>query len=386
MNCNTCRFELSQCLDGRLPSGRRAVVMRHAEACRSCHEFWTELQAAQRLALRLSPARVGDDFREGLWDRIRSGEGTPDAVFREPVPVLTKVRYALTGAAAAAAVLLAALHLRSDRERPLDEAMVAAGAPAAGTPMTGPTAAEREYGLRRRTPETVFVSDSPLISATRPLTFNLVAVETARQLEQRHAAVTHALRRIDDPRGRDVAVEQAIENADEFRAFAELLLDLRDRQRLFFTDARVDADLRFAVNMLAQRPLGDGASQPDLRTVRTIVAPALRSDRLADVSRTITLVPESDPQDELEALLRLNRLRPEVFPKLFFVLGRADDASALQMLPGMTFFMEDACGPSWVAPRSEVESRDAFLRMLSRQTGDSGRVELRIEIHSHERR
>lgn len=41
MNCNTCRFELSQCLDGRLASGRRAIVMQHAADCEECAAFWT---------------------------------------------------------------------------------------------------------------------------------------------------------------------------------------------------------------------------------------------------------------------------------------------------------------------------------------------------------
>src|SRR5262245_52243425 len=106
MNCTTCRYELSQCLDGRLPSGRRTIVLQHASQCEGCGTFWAELQAAQRLTLRLQRPRVSESFRESLWARVQAGEGTPDAVFREPVPLLAKLRYALTGAAAAAAALL----------------------------------------------------------------------------------------------------------------------------------------------------------------------------------------------------------------------------------------------------------------------------------------
>ena len=58
MNCNTCRYELSQCLDGRLPSGRRAVVMQHVDGCEVCSAFWAELQAAQQLTLQLPKERV----------------------------------------------------------------------------------------------------------------------------------------------------------------------------------------------------------------------------------------------------------------------------------------------------------------------------------------
>ena len=112
MNCTTCRYELSQCLDGRLPSGRRSEVMKHAESCATCGSFWLELQSAQRLTLSLRDATVSTDFREGLWDRIHAGEGTPSAVFHEPVQMWTKVRYTLTGAAAAAALLVGANYLQ----------------------------------------------------------------------------------------------------------------------------------------------------------------------------------------------------------------------------------------------------------------------------------
>ena len=129
MNCNTCRYELSQCLDGRLPSGRRATVLAHAEACAPCGQFWEELQSAQRLTLSLRPTQVGGDFREGLWERIQAGEGTPDAVFQEPIPVATKVRYTLSGAAAAAALLIGVTLLQGERRAPSASEEVAATAP-----------------------------------------------------------------------------------------------------------------------------------------------------------------------------------------------------------------------------------------------------------------
>src|SRR5262245_17400688 len=128
MNCSTCQYELSQCLDGRLASGRRALVMDHVAACAECGEFWRELQAAQALVLRLTRPRVDGDFRERLFERIETGEGTPPAVFQEQVPLATKIRYTLTGAAAAAAVLIAATLLR-DRT------------PAARAPESGATVA-----------------------------------------------------------------------------------------------------------------------------------------------------------------------------------------------------------------------------------------------------
>jgi hypothetical protein len=366
--------------------------MEHANGCAACGLFWSELQAAQRLTLRLRQPSVGDDFRERLWDRIHAGEGTPEAVFREPVPMWTKVRYTLTGAAAAAAVLVGAAMLRQQ-----DAGSVA---PSSGAPSSDRVVADAgtnrssdgrssdgrgsSHGATNmdRSPTAIFagsgfpggsggsladrdaalLASSPLISSAQPLTFNLVALETAKQLEQRYAAMTTAVRRIDDPASnREMAIRQAFENADEFRAFGELLLDLHERQRLFFTDNRVEADLRSAVNMVTvSRKL-----RPDVRATQMLEL-VLRSDLLPNVSRTISVVPDLNQHAELDALQRLNTQRPEVFIKLFIPLG--DNAAICQDLGlvrhGFAFFMFDACGPSWVAPRSEVEARGALSRVL----------------------
>ena len=47
---------------------------------------------------------------------------------------------------------------------------------------------------------------------------------------------------------------------------------------------------------------------------------------------------------------------PGRFPKLFVVLGNPAGGRGQTgiLSPGATFWMEDVCGPSWVAPRSEV--------------------------------
>jgi anti-sigma factor RsiW len=106
MSCRSYREELSRCLDGRLPSHARARVMGHAAKCRGCARFWEELKAAQELVLSLPQVKAGSRFRDDVWQRIQSGEGAPDTIAQEPVPVATKVRYGLLGAAAAALFLL----------------------------------------------------------------------------------------------------------------------------------------------------------------------------------------------------------------------------------------------------------------------------------------
>ena len=225
----------------------------------------------------------------------------------------------------------------------------------------------------------VAFTDNPLFASAQRLTFGLVAVETAKQLEQRYAAATNALQRLDaNPEHGEVALRQAWENADEFQAFGEVLLDMRHRQRLSFRDNDVDADLRFAVNILRQGRTG----QRDGRTVHTVVGAALRSDRLASLSRTMLLAPSLDPREDMDVLVDLNTQRPEVFRELFFVVANPaashDELGLLQN--GTMFLMTDDCGPSWVAPRSEVAARE-MLRVLQHRM-QTERVKVQFEIGS----
>jgi hypothetical protein len=356
MNCTTCRYELSQCLDGRLPSGRRTLVMQHTAECADCGSFWAELQAAQRLTLQLQQPRVGADFRESLWARIQAGEGTPDAVFREPVPLLAKVRYALSGAAAAAA-LLCVVWLGRDKEtphlvprQPVADADPITTRPNAQVAIVGAPAPTGRIAFHQDAPPL----DPPLLEAQR-LRYRLVADEAARQLDQRYAATTAALVRL-DATGDELALQRVYENAEDFHYFGEVLLDMRDRKVVSFTDERVDQDLRLAVELLEQGRQLDRTPQ----MVKRVIAPAFRSDRLASVARTIATV-RLEPYEEEEALMRLNRQRPEVFTKLFVVFGRDHQPlPGLEMLRrGDVFLMEDECGPSYVVPRSEVHEVEA---------------------------
>lgn len=377
MNCNQCRYELSQCLDGRLPSGRRTVVMEHVEHCSDCGTFWNELQAAQQLVLQLPVERVGEQFREQLWERIRAGEGTPDAVFHEPVPIAAKIRYAMTGAAAAAVVLLGVLSLRTNtpQKTPMGPEIVA--------DTSGPGHASGPGQLRPRvhedravpTPasEASFASDdflrldrNPLLSSTQRLTTDVVALEAARQLEQRYATVHHALGQLQDRSlDTDVVVGQVLDNANEFESLGGLLLDMSDRGRLVF-DPEVGTDLRLAVGLLGQTRL----LRRDQASVTEVVGRALQSRRLGNISGMIALRP-MDPREERDVLVRLNAQRPEIFPKLFIVFGTDDDLLALGIRNG-AFVMDDSCGTSWVAPRSIVEARDNMLRWARSRAGTSG--------------
>jgi hypothetical protein len=376
MNCTTCRYELSQCLDGRLPSGRRASSC-STRPCDDCGTFWAELQAAQQLTLRLQHPRVSGDFRESLWAAHPAGEGTPEAVFHEPVPMLAKLRYALTGAAAAAAALLCVTWL-GPKDEGLTPRLVANADPADASPR--PIVEAARGGNRANV---VFhqdappIDESPLISSTQRLGFSLLASEAAKQLDNRYAAATGGLRRLNQPDAGDAVMQQVLANADEFLTFGELLLDMRDRERLLFKDANVELDLRFAVNMLNRGRHGSR----DLQVVHDVVAPALSSHRLSAVSRTIAPV-SLDPREEMDVLAHLNTQRPDIFPKLFIVLGSNDEfCQDLGLFrSGAAFVMEDDCGSSWVVPRSRADAQQGLLRIQRGRTSNGERVEVQIQV------
>ncbi len=404
MNCNTCRYELSQCLDGRLASGRRAVVMQHVDRCEVCTAFWAELQAAQQLSLQLPKERVSEGFRDQLWERIRAGEGTPDAVFHEPVPMWTKARYLLTGAAAAAAVLMMSSWLRNDGNRTDNT----------DRPTVDQIADHQERSNRLRPTEarnqqdaiggqmTRFVQQDsmapdpmpPMLASAQRLTADLVAFEAARQFEQRYVSANQNLARLkaDPTRGGPVLVRRLLDDARELHTFADLLLDLRSNNRVSFRDDRADpnldaevgADLRFVTTMLGQ--CQDQPLQQDMDNVRAFVAPALQqSNRLGSLARLIHVRPSfnwHDEREEQDELVRLNTLQPEVFAKLFYVLPSNENCVTFRvMAPGASVFQFDGqCGPSFVAPRSLVEEGNQRLQILHDSTNGTRR-EITVEFH-----
>lgn len=356
MNCTTCRYELSQCLDGRLPSGRQTEVMSHAESCATCGSFWLELQAAQELTLSLQETEISPNFREGLWGRINAGEGTPSAVFQEQVPLWSKVRYALTGAAAAAALLIGVTFLTKDKvvtPNTTDVASNDSGATsndsAPDGAMTADLASINGHGTLESRRRQYQITQPPLMAAAKPLSTQVLAVETARQLEERYASAAVGLRMMQNPESnRSAWVTQVVNSAREMRDFGELLIDLRDRQGLVFTDASIDADLQFAVAMLKKV---SAKSTPSEQLIELVIEPVLtKSGRLAHVSRSIRFKPTTNIHTERSYLQSVNTMRPEVFRKLFVVLGTPD-----QMRPSTIFLLQGDCELGWVAPISEIK-------------------------------
>ncbi len=188
--------ELSEFLDGRLPSGRREQVLDRLADDPDAARQLRDLEAAQALARDLPAQAVGTDFTDTLWERIRAGEGSPDAVFRTPLPWTAKVRYVATGAAAAAAILaLANFAGPSTPGDPTPERLAAA-----------PAEEARSGGLRPYEPS--LLARAPVLAPLRPETVaqagQFECVEAVSALQSRTLDVVQA---IDDVDPRAVVVE-----------------------------------------------------------------------------------------------------------------------------------------------------------------------------------
>lgn len=118
MRCNQAQFLISLNLDGRLASGQRQLLLAHLDECEACNRLQGELEAGQAMALGLPEVKVSTGFREQLWDRIRAGEGSPDAIFHEPIPFATKLTWFATGAVAAGLMILVAHFVGPEEQAP----------------------------------------------------------------------------------------------------------------------------------------------------------------------------------------------------------------------------------------------------------------------------
>lgn len=355
MNCRTAHYELSLNLDGRLPSGRHAMLMEHVDGCGPCATLWKELQAAQSLALRMPRQRVSSGFRDQLWQRIQSGEGTPEAVFREPVPLVSKVRYVLAGAAAAAAVLLAldALQPAPEKSRSATEGVLQPRLVARGDAAPGNTQPTASY------------------ASLAPLTPDLLAREAALQFRNNYVQASSQLAALEGrqagstAQGAEPIVRSVCDHAVQMHDLGSVLLRLREDEHVTFSNPQVDAELRMMVQLLDEERLSRG----DMDTVRTVVAPALRRvHRIAALPEDLRVRGIWTPAERQQVLMRISIDRPQVIGRLFYVMpGQAFPGQGVPVvdpqLQGRIFVFQDDCGTNLVAPRSTVANPATLLRL-----------------------
>lgn len=262
MHCNHAEHLLSLNLDGRLSTGQRQVLSKHLAECARCEGIDRELIAARELALSLPVQQTSAGFREELWQRIRSGEGTPEAVFREPVPLAAKVRYFATGAAAAAVALLAVNLARR-------------AAPDTTTPQTGAdqvAQAGPSTGLHRLTPREVQVVEPAVVPATPDRLARLVTSGYADAVRTLHAKAED----LDASQVTPELLENLRDDADRARSFAVMLRWLVDGKYLYL-------------------PADESASLSVIQTVGEQVGAFDDADSLRRVLRPIRSLPVQEP-------------------------------------------------------------------------------------------
>lgn len=257
MRCSQAEHLLSLNLDGRLGSGQRRVLSDHLARCARCQDIDQELNAARALALSLPVQRVSDGFREELWQRIRAGEGTPEAVFREPIPVATKVRYFATGAAAAGLLILAGHWVRSHGT----PAQGSIGAPGMATPGVETAAAPQPSG--KLVPRGTEPATAPVIPATPDRLATLVADGYTDAVRTLHAKAQALEAQQLTPEN----IEKLCGQADYASRYASMLRWLVDRKYLNLLQD--DADSLMAIEMVGDQM----RTQRDPESLRRVLRP-----------------------------------------------------------------------------------------------------------------
>lgn len=312
MSCKRLQLDLSQAFDGRLPAGRRREVLAHLDECADCAAVWQELERVRELVEELPRQRPGVGFHEGLWRRIQSGEGTPEAVFRDPVPTASKVRYVVTGALAAAVVLVVGrlwtVVPEPELRAPVDVARASQGGGSTGS-------LERRSPDRRRSAAVFPAPQLPFNPASVATTGAMTFMASARRLRE-------CLERCGARHGRgDVPWQDVLEDARRLQAAARTMRWLETSRHVAFRPD-VEKDLRRAERsvllLFEKRDVEQALAQlKDVRPER------LRRDGF----RVLNCCP-----DPLEFLSEMIREEPQVgvlFPMDLGVLGDWSDPGVL---------------------------------------------------------
>ncbi len=108
MNCQHAQKEMQKALDRRLPQSEQRAFQEHVLACKPCSLEFDRFNKLQAWTRELPSTKPASDFSKHLFERIQSGEGSPEAGLLEPVAITRKLRIFTSGALTAAALLLGA--------------------------------------------------------------------------------------------------------------------------------------------------------------------------------------------------------------------------------------------------------------------------------------
>jgi hypothetical protein len=300
----TDRFEheLSEFLDGRLPSGRREQLLERLATDPEAAVRLRELEGTQALARALPTQAVGPEFTDTLWERIRAGEGSPDAIFRAPLPWTTKIRYVAAGAAAAALVLTLSKFTTTSAPSDTTTERVA----------TAPSGSQG--GLRPYEPG--LLARSPVLAPLRPETVaqagQFECVEAVSALQSRTLDVVQAIDEV-DPREVVVELDPFVGRA---RGSAEII---RWMQRADLVKLQPQFDTTLALTERILERFHRANSQNDAQLLRVAVED-LQELEIEGLRQKFDIVCCTSPEDFLQDLREQIQRSADVRRALRFVV------------------------------------------------------------------
>lgn len=205
MNCQQAQKEMGRALDRRLPQSEQRAFQMHILSCKPCRLQFDRHQKLQSWTRSLPSAKPGQDFSQRLFNRIQSGEGSPDGSLLQPVPIARKLRIFGAGAVTAAALMLGVFLIQDTLRGPHNDGSIA---------------------FRPVEPIPTSVSD-PVRRAEFELNNAIVGLETAQGLKT-VPAPNH--RTLDNIRLRGKSIEDSMNMLGELLRRGEIRIALEGKQ------------------------------------------------------------------------------------------------------------------------------------------------------------
>jgi Putative zinc-finger len=232
MTCQQAQRDMQKALDRRLPQIEQRAFQEHILSCQSCRYDFDRYKKLQAWTHELPSSKPASNFSKRLFERIQSGEGSPEGILHQPVPILRKLHIFGSGAVTAAALLLGAFLIFETMGNKQDDGSIAfepilsrpdLGAQVQNRPDSYPNSGYSNPG-RRHGP--MPVSD-PVKGAEMALNNALIVYETARGLQ----TVPHLNKRtFDSIRNRGQDIERSMAFLAELFQRGEIRLALEGDQ------------------------------------------------------------------------------------------------------------------------------------------------------------
>lgn len=212
MNCQHAQKDMGQALDRRLPQSEQRAFQEHILSCKPCRLEFDRHQKLQTWTRALPSARPAQDFSQRLFDRIQSGEGSPDGILTEPVPISRKLRIFAAGAVTAAALMLGAFLIQDTLSGPRNDGSI-------------------DFQTTPPIPSSVSTVSDPVKRAEFELNNVVVGLQNAQALQNVPALSTRTLDNIID---RGKSIEDSLSMLHELLRTGQIRIALAGEQARLF--------------------------------------------------------------------------------------------------------------------------------------------------------